>query len=433
MITTSSILAISVFTGVILILVLILNFAESKLLPQGDVNIKINGDDEKTIKARPGSTLLSALAGENIFLPSACGGGGTCVQCKCQVLEGGGEILPTEEPHFTRKEISDGWRLGCQVKVKQDMKIEVPEEVFGIKKWQAKVKSNYNVASFIKEFVIEIPEEMNYKAGGYIQIEIPECDINYQDIDITSHPEEHPDDPQKFKHEWDNFNLWPLNMKNNETVERAYSMASYPAEGKEIMLNVRIATPPWDAKKNDWMSVNPGIASSYIFSKKPGDTVTISGPYGEFFINDSDAEMLYVGGGAGMAPMRSHLYELFRTIKTGRKVTFWYGGRSKRELFYVDHFRALEKDFPNFKFYIALSEPLEEDNWKVKDSLEGDGDGFVGFIHQVVIDNYLSMHDSPEDIEVYFCGPPLMNQAVDKMAEDFGVPPENVRFDDFGG
>ena len=414
-----------------LLLVTMLLVAKEKLLPSGPVKLVING--EKDVEVSSGDTLLTTLGNNKIFLPSACGGGGTCVQCKCQVLEGGGEILPTEEPHFTRKEISDGWRLGCQVKVKQDMKIEVPEEVFGIKKWQAKVKSNYNVASFIKEFVIEIPEEMDYKAGGYIQIEIPECDINYQDIDITSHPQEHPDDPQKFKHEWDNFNLWPLNMKNDETVERAYSMASYPAEGKEIMLNVRIATPPWDAKKNDWMSVNPGIASSYIFSKKPGDTVTISGPYGEFFINDSDAEMLYVGGGAGMAPMRSHLYELFRTIKTGRKVTFWYGGRSKRELFYVDHFRALEKDFPNFKFYIALSEPLEEDNWKVKDSLEGDGDGFVGFIHQVVIDNYLSNHDSPEDIEVYFCGPPLMNQAVDKMAEDFGVPPENVRFDDFGG
>ena len=414
-----------------LLLVTMLLVAKEKLLPSGPVKLIING--EKDVEVSSGDTLLTTLGNNKIFLPSACGGGGTCVQCRCQVLEGGGEILPTEEPHFTRKEISDGWRLGCQVKVKQDMKIEVPEEVFGIKKWQAKVKSNYNVASFIKEFVIEIPEEMDYKAGGYIQIEIPECDINYEDIDITSHPEEHPDDPQKFKHEWDNFNLWPLNMKNNETVERAYSMASYPAEGREIMLNVRIATPPWDSKKNDWMSVNPGIASSYIFSKKPGDTVTISGPYGEFFINDSDAEMLYVGGGAGMAPMRSHLYELFRTIKTGRKVTFWYGGRSKRELFYVEHFRALEKDFPNFKFYIALSEPLEEDNWKVKDSLEGDGDGFVGFIHQVVIDNYLSKHDSPEDIEVYFCGPPLMNQAVDKMAEDFGVPPENVRFDDFGG
>ena len=232
--------------------------------------------------------------------------------------------------------------------------------------------------------------------------------------------------------EWDNFGLWDLKMKNDEDVERAYSMASYPAEGREIMLNVRIATPPWDRNKNTWMDVNPGIASTYVFSKKPGDTVTISGPYGDFFINESDAEMLYVGGGAGMAPMRSHLYHLFRTIKSGRKVNFWYGGRSKRELFYVDHFRALEKDYPNFKFYIALSEPLEEDNWKVKDGLDGEGDGFVGFIHQAVIDNYLSHHESPEDIEVYYCGPPLMNKAVDKMALDFGVPPENIRFDDFG-
>ena len=420
-----------IFIFIIYVLVAMLLGVKSKLLPSGPVKILIN--DEKEIEVSSGSTLLTTLGNNKVFLPSACGGGGTCVQCKCQVVEGGGEILPTEEPHFTRKEISDGWRLGCQVKVKQDMKIEVPEEVFGIKKWEAKVKSNYNVASFIKEFVIEIPEEMNYKAGGYIQIEIPECDINYKEMDITSHPDEHPDNPQKFKLEWDKFNLWPLNMKNNETVERAYSMASYPAEGKQVMLNVRIATPPWDGKKNDWMTVNPGIASSYIFSKKPGDTVTISGPYGEFFINESDAEMLYVGGGAGMAPMRSHLYELFRTIETGRKVTFWYGGRSKRELFYVDHFRALEKDYPNFKFYIALSEPLEEDNWKVKDSLDSEGDGFTGFIHQVVIDNYLSNHESPEDIEVYFCGPPLMNIAVAKMAEDFGVPPENVRFDDFGG
>ena len=414
-----------------LLLVTMLLFAKARLLPSGPVKLIING--EKNVEVNSGDTLLTTLGNNKIFLPSACGGGGTCVQCKCQVVEGGGEILPTEEPHFTRKEISEGWRLGCQVKVKQDMKIEVPEEVFGIKKWEAKVKSNYNVASFIKEFVIEIPQEMNYKAGGYIQIEIPECDINYKEMDITSHPDEHPDNPQKFKLEWDKFNLWPLNMKNNETVERAYSMASYPAEGKQVMLNVRIATPPWDGKKNNWMTVNPGIASSYIFSKKPGDTVTISGPYGEFFINESDAEMLYVGGGAGMAPMRSHLYELFRTIETGRKVTFWYGGRSKRELFYVDHFRALEKDYPNFKFYIALSEPLEEDNWKVKDSLDSEGDGFTGFIHQVVIDNYLSNHESPEDIEVYFCGPPLMNIAVAKMAEDFGVPPENVRFDDFGG
>ena len=274
---------------------------------------------------------------------------------------------------------------------------------------------------------------MNYKAGGYIQIEIPECEINYKDMDISAHPDEHPEDENKFKLEWDKFNLWSLKMKNEEVVERAYSMASYPAEGKEVMLNVRIATPPWDKNKNDWMDLNPGIASSYIFSKKPGDKVTISGPFGEFFINHSESEMLYVGGGAGMAPMRSHLYQLFRTLKTGRKVTFWYGGRSKRELFYLDHFRALEKDFPNFKFYVALSEPLEEDNWKVKKDLDSEGDGFLGFIHQCVIDFYLSTHDSPEDIEVYFCGPPMMNQAVEKMADDFGIPPENIRFDDFGG
>ena len=414
-----------------LLLVTMLLFAKAKLLPSGPVKLIING--EKDVEVNSGDTLLTTLGNNKIFLPSACGGGGTCVQCRCQVVEGGGEILPTEEPHFTRKEISEGWRLGCQVKVKQDMKIQVPEEVFGIKKWEAKVKSNYNVASFIKEFVIEIPEEMDYKAGGYIQIEIPECDINYNEMDITSHPKEHPDDPQKFKLEWDKFNLWPLNMKNNETVERAYSMASYPAEGKEVMLNVRIATPPWDGKKNDWMTVNPGIASSYIFSKKPGDTVTISGPYGEFFINDSDAEMLYVGGGAGMAPMRSHLYHLFKTLKTGRKVTYWYGGRSKRELFYIDHFKSLERDFPNFKFYMALSEPMEEDNWKVKDGIEGDGDGFTGFIHNCVIENYLDLHESPEDIELYFCGPPLMNKAVQKMGEDYGIPDENIRFDDFGG
>jgi Na+-transporting NADH:ubiquinone oxidoreductase subunit F len=314
------------------------------------------------------------------------------------------------------------------------MVIKVSEEVFGIKKWEAKVVRNWNVASFIKEFVVEIPEEMGYKAGGYIQIEIPRCDIDYKDMDISAHPDEHPKDAQKFKLEWDKFNLWNLNMKNSETVERAYSMASYPAEGKEIMLNVRIATPPWDRNKNDWMTINPGIASSYIFSKKAGDKVIISGPYGEFFINESDSEMLYVGGGAGMAPMRSHLYHLFRTLKTGRTVTFWYGGRSKRELFYVDHFKALEKDFDNFKFYIALSEPLEEDNWKEKKSLnDKDGDGFTGFVHQVVVDNYLNNHEAPEDIEVYFCGPPLMNQAVEKMADDFGIPPENVRFDDFGG
>ncbi|MDN6327181.1 MAG: NADH:ubiquinone reductase (Na(+)-transporting) subunit F [Alkalibacterium sp.] len=380
-----------------------------------------------------GSTLLSTLGDNKLFLPSACGGGGTCVQCKCIVEDGGGAILPTEEPHFTRKEIAEGWRLGCQVKVKEDMKIQIPEEVFGIKKWEATVVSNYNVASFIKEFVVEIPEDMDYKAGGYIQIEVPKCTVDFKDMDITAHPEEHPDDPQKFKQEWDNFKLWPLTMKNTETVERAYSMASYPAEGRRVMLNVRIATPPFDRSKGDWMSVNPGVASSYIFNLKEGDKCIISGPYGEFFINESEAEMLYVGGGAGMAPMRSHLYHLFRTLKTGRKVSYWYGGRSKRELFYLEHFRALERDFPNFKFHLALSEPMEEDNWKEKKNIDDEGDGFVGFIHQCVIDNYLNHHEEPEEIELYFCGPPLMNQAVQKMGEDFGIPDENIRFDDFGG
>mgnify|MGYP001402075604 FL=1 len=428
---TLVLVSIIVFLGIILLLVSMLLGVKAKLLPSGPVALKINGQDD--FKVSSGATLLNTLGNNKIFLPSACGGGGTCIQCRCQVISGGGEILPTEKPHFSRKEIADGWRLGCQVKVKEDMVIEVPEEIFGIKKWEATVVRNWNVASFIKEFVVELPEEMDYKAGGYIQIEIPKCEVKYSDIDISAHPDEHPNEKDKFKLEWDKFQLWPLVMKNQESVERAYSMASFPAEGKEVMLNVRIATPPWDRNKNNWMDVNPGIASSYIFSKKPGDKVTISGPFGEFFINHSDSEMLYVGGGAGMAPMRSHLYELFKTIKTGRNVTFWYGGRSKRELFYLDHFRALEKDYSNFKFYVALSEPLEEDNWKIKETLDSDGDGFKGFVHQVVIDQYLSKHEEPEEIEVYFCGPPLMNQAVEKMAEDFGIPPENVRYDDFGG
>ncbi|RKS43437.1 Na+-transporting NADH:ubiquinone oxidoreductase subunit F [Gillisia mitskevichiae] len=428
---TVIIASVIVFLVLILLLVSILLGAKAKLVPSGPVTISVNG--EKDLQVGSGGTLLSTLGENKLFLPSACGGGGTCIQCKCIVTDGGGTILPTEEPHFTRKEIAQGWRLGCQVKVKEDMKIQIPEEVFGIKKWEATVVRNYNVASFIKEFVVEIPEVMDYKAGGYIQIEIPQCEVKFEDMDITAHPDEHPGEPDKFKDEWDKFKLWPLQMKNTETVERAYSMASYPAEGREIMLNVRVATPPFDRAKNGWMDVNPGIASSYIFSRKEGDKVVISGPYGEFFINESDSEMLYVGGGAGMAPMRSHLYHLFRTLQTGRKVSYWYGGRSKRELFYTEHFRALERDFPNFKFYLALSEPMEEDNWKVKDGIEGEGDGFVGFIHQVVIDNYLQYHDTPEDIEYYFCGPPLMNKAVEKMTEDLGVPPENVRFDDFGG
>ena len=420
------------FLLVTLVLVALLLVVKQKLSPSGPVKILING--EREIEVASGSTLLTTLSSNKIFLPSACGGGGTCIQCECHVLSGGGEALPTEIPHFSRKELAHGARLSCQVKVKQDMEITIPEEVFGIKKWEATVVSNYNVATFIKEFVVEIPEDMNYKAGGYIQIEIPECEIKYADMDVSAHPEDHPGEPDKFKADWEKFGLWPLVMKNEELVERAYSMASYPAEGRKIMLNVRVATPPFDRAKGGWMDVNPGIASSYIFNQKIGDKVTISGPYGEFFINESDSEMLYVGGGAGMAPMRSHLYELFRTLKTGRKVTYWYGGRSKAELFYIHYFRALEKDFPNFKFYLALSEPMEQDNWKVKTDINDEaGDGFVGFIHNCVIDNYLNHHESPEDIELYFCGPPLMNQAVQKMGEDFGIPDEHIRFDDFGG
>jgi len=416
----------------ILILVTILLVAKAKLLPSGKVKLLING--QKEIEVETGNTLLTTLSNEKIFLPSACGGGGTCLQCECHVLSGGGEALPTEVPNFTRKELAAGARLGCQVKVREDMEITIPEEIFGIKKFEATVVSNYNVASFIKEFVVELPEDMDYKAGGYIQIEIPKTEVNYKDIDITAHPKEHPGDPEKFKLEWDKFDLWPLAMKNGDNVERAYSMASYPAEGRNVMLNVRIATPPWDRAKNGWMSVNPGVASSYIFSRKPGDKVIVSGPYGDFFINDSDAEMLYVGGGAGMAPMRSHLYHLFKTLQTGRKVTYWYGGRSKRELFYVEHFRELEREFPNFRFFIVLSEPAKEDNWTVmKDVDDKNGDGFLGFVHQAVIDEYLSKHDAPEDLELYFCGPPMMNNAVQKMGEDFGMPDENIRFDDFGG
>ncbi|WP_159022708.1 NADH:ubiquinone reductase (Na(+)-transporting) subunit F [Formosa sp. L2A11] len=431
--TTGTIIATVVaFLVITLLLVSLLLFVKQKLSPSGPVKIKING--EREIEVSSGGSLLSTLGAQKIFLPSACGGGGTCIQCECHVLSGGGEALPTETPHFTRKELKEGTRLACQVKVKQDMEITIPEEVFGIKKWEATVVSNYNVATFIKEFVVEIPEDMDYKAGGYIQIEIPECEVKYSEMDVSAHPQDHPEDPDKFKADWEKFGLWPLVMKNNELVERAYSMASYPAEGRKIMLNVRVATPPFDRAKGGWMDVNPGVASSYIFNQKIGDKVTISGPYGEFFINDSEAEMLYVGGGAGMAPMRSHLYHLFRTLKTNRKVTYWYGGRSKAELFYIHYFRALEKDFPNFKFFIALSDPTEADKWKVKKDVNDlEGDGFTGFIHQVVIDQYLSKHETPEDLELYFCGPPLMNNAVKKMGEDFGMPDENIRFDDFGG
>jgi Na+-transporting NADH:ubiquinone oxidoreductase subunit F len=427
------IISVAVFLIVIFLLVAVLLFAKAKLTNTGPVKIVIN--DEKEITVPAGGTLLSTLSAEKIFLPSACGGGGTCAMCKCQVLEGGGDILPTEKGYFTRKQIQDHWRLGCQVKVRTNMRIRVPEEVFGIKKWECEVVSNYNVASFIKEFVVKLPEGevLHFQPGGYIQIDVPPCEVDFKDIDIRPHPDD-PAGPDKFKPEWDKFNLWSLKMKNTEPVFRAYSMANHPAEGNIIMLNIRIATPPWDKANNRWMNVNPGICSSYVFSRKPGDKVTISGPYGEFFIKDTDKEMIYIGGGAGMAPLRSHIFHLFHTLKTKRKVSYWYGGRSKRELFYVEHFRKIEKEFPNFKFYVVLSEPLPEDNWKVKKSLDDpEGDGFVGFVHQALIDNYLSKHPEPEEVEYYFCGPPMMNAAVLKMLDDFGVPKENISFDDFGG
>ena len=426
-------ITVIVFTAIILLLVSLLLFVKAKISPAGKIKITINGDH--VIEVDGGGTLLSTLGSNGIFLPSACGGGGTCIQCICQVNSGGGSILPTEEPHFSRKEIADNYRLGCQVKVKENMEIHVHEEIMGIKEWEAKVVSNYNVATYIKEFIVDIPEDMDYKAGGYIQIKIPACEVKFSDMDVTAHPQDHPGEPTKFEKDWAEgpFAMRHLVMKNDEEVVRAYSMASYPAEGRKIMLNVRVAAPPFDRKTGTWMNVNPGVASSYIFNLKEGDPAVISGPYGEFFINESDAEMLYVGGGAGMAPMRSHLYELFKTIKTGRKVSYWYGGRSRAELFYIHYFRDLEKDFPNFKFYMVLSDAFPEDNWKVMKDINDEGDGFVVFVHNAVIDQYLSKHDSPEDIEFYFCGPPMMNQAVIKMCDDWGVPKENVRFDDFGG
>ena len=423
--------AVVFFLLVILTLVSVLLFAKSKLLPSGEVTLTINGSENITIN--PGGTILGTLGDNKIFLPSACGGGGTCAMCKCQVNSGGGEILPTEKPYFTRKEIQENWRLGCQVKIKNDMDINIPEEIFGIKKWECEVVSNYSVASFIKEFVVKLPEgeNLDFKAGGYIQIDVPETEVAYKEMEISPIPND-PAGPEKFKGEWDKFGLWDLNMKNDEPLFRAYSMANHPAEGNIVMLNIRIATPPWDRAKNKWMDVNPGVCSSYVYSLKPGDKVTISGPYGEFFIKETENEMVYIGGGAGMAPMRSHLFHLFHTLKTQRKVTFFYGGRSKRELFYLEDFRAIEKEFPNFRVHVALSEPLPEDNWKEKKSIDDEGDGFVGFIHETVIEHHFKSHEAPEDIEVYFCGPPLMNQAVLKMCDDWGIPEENVDFDDFG-
>ncbi len=433
----SSVIITSVvaFSAVILLLVLILLYAQSKLVQSGDVKIIVNGDEKNPIITSAGSTLLSTLSGQKVFLPSACGGGGNCAMCKCTVKEGGGDVLPTEVGHLSRAEQKEGVRLSCQVKVKSDMRIEIPEEIFGIKKWECEVVSNYNVASFIKEFVVRLPEgeHLEFEAGGYIQVDVPPVVCDFKTINIEPHPND-PAGPDKFKGDWDKFQLWDLKMVNEEEIFRAYSMANHPAEGNIIMLNIRIATPPWDRANNKWMDVNPGICSSYVFTRKPGDKVTISGPYGEFFIKPTNAEMLYIGGGAGMAPMRSHLFHLFHTLKTGRKVSYWYGGRSKRELFYLADFQKIEKEFPNFQFHLVLSEPLPEDNWVTKkDVNDKEGDGFLGFVHQAVIDQYLSKHDSPEDIEFYFCGPPMMNAAVIKMCDDWGVPPENVAFDDFGG
>ncbi|HUX54143.1 MAG TPA: NADH:ubiquinone reductase (Na(+)-transporting) subunit F [Williamwhitmania sp.] len=404
-----------VFFLVTLVLVSVLLYAKKKLTPSGKVKVTIN--EEKVLEVDSGSSILSTLAGNGIFLPSACGGGGTCGMCKCQVEEGGGSILPTETGFFTRKQQQNSWRLGCQVKIREDIKIRVPEEVMGIKKWECEVISNKNVATFIKEFVVRLPagEHLKFKSGGYIQIDVPKYDLIDYSKDIFVEPEFHED--------WDKLKIWDLKAKNTEETFRAYSMANSPAEGDIVMLNIRIATPPWDRAKGTFMNVNPGICSSFIFSRKPGDKVTISGPYGEFFIKDTESEIMFIGGGAGMAPMRSHIFHLFKTAQTGRKTTFWYGARSQREIFYEDEFRAIEKAFPNFTFNIALSEPKKEDNWK----------GKTGFIHQVIYDNYLSKHETPEDIEYYLCGPPMMNDAVQKMLYNLGVPDEMVAYDDFGG
>ena len=410
MLKLTVIASIVVVSLTVLILVVLIGIAEKKLLPQGDAKILINGNDEKSPTVKPGSSLLSSLASHNVFIPSACGGGGTCSQCKCQVLSGGGDILPTEVSHFSRSEIKDNYRLACQVKVKGDMEVKIPDEIFSIKKWECTVKSNDNVATFIKELVLELPdgEILDFESGGYIQIDVPEYELKYSEFDIEN----------QYREDWDKFKMWDLIAKNDNPEEfRAYSMANHPAEGNIVMLNVRIAHPPpqqWDAP--------PGIASSYIFNLKPEDKVTISGPYGEFFIKDTNREMVYVGGGAGMAPLRSHLFHLFHTLKTGRKVSYWYGARSKREMFYDDHFKAIEDKFSNFSYHVALSDPMDEDNWT----------GYKGFIHQVVLDNYLTNHEDPTEIEYYMCGPPMMNKAVMGMLDDLGVEDEMIDFDDFG-
>jgi len=404
----------TIFLLITILLVVMLVVAKSKLTQTGAVKITINSEKELEVSA--GSSLLTTLSNAKLFLPSACGGGGTCGMCRCQITDGGGSILSTETGFFTRKQIAQNWRLGCQVKVRGDLKIEIPKEVLGIKKWECEVVSNHNVATFIKELVVKLPEgeHLNFKSGGYVQIDVPKIEVDYsKDIEVEN----------EYRDEWDKFKMWNLKMINKEETFRAYSMANHPAEGNIIILNIRIATPPFDYKTNGFIKVNPGVCSSFIFSLKPGDKVMISGPYGEFHIKPTNREMMFIGGGAGMAPMRSHIFDQFNTQKTTRKATFWYGARSKREIFYEEHFEEIEKHFPNFKFTIALSEPKPEDNWT----------GKVGFIHKVIFDEYLSKQEAPEDIEYYLCGPPAMNDAIQKMLYDLGVPAEMIAFDDFGG
>ena len=403
--------SIIVFLIVILLLVSVLIIARDKLSPRGEVLLQIN---DRQVTVSPGSNLLSTLSGNEIYLPSACGGGGTCGMCKCQITTGGGSILPTETGFFTRREQHDHWRLGCQVKVREDLVIKVPEAVLGIKKWECEVVSNRNVATFIKEFIVRLPdgESLDFLPGGYVQIDVPGYITSFKDFEIED----------QFREDWDNYKMWDLGIKNSSETYRAYSMANYPAEKNLIKLNIRIATPPWDNVKKQFMHVPPGVCSTFLFSRKPGDKVLISGPYGEFHIKNTNAEMVYIGGGAGMAPLRSHIFHMFNTLKTGRKVSYWYGARSLREIFYQEEFEEIQKKFKNFTFNIALSEPLSEDKWT----------GYTGFIHKVLLDNYLSKHEEPEDIEYYFCGPPVMNAAVIKMLDDLGVPKENIAFDDFG-
>lgn len=402
-------MGVGMFTGIVLLLVGVILAARSVLVASGDVTILINDDPEKSLTTSAGGKLLGTLAKDRIFVPSACGGQGTCAQCKLTVLEGGGDILPTERDFMTRREIREGMRLSCQVPVKRDMKIRIPPEVFEVKEWVCTVRSNRNVASFIKELVLELPpgENVDFRAGGYIQTECPPHRLSYKDFDI---------DP-KYHSEWDHYGVWRYESVVGDTAVRAYSMANYPEEKGIVMLNVRVATPPNDAPK-----APPGIMSSYLFNLKPGDHVTISGPYGEFFVKDTDAEMIYIGGGAGMAPLRSHIFDLLKRLKSKRKISYWYGARSLREVFYAEEFDKLQQDNPNFTWHLALSEPLPEDNWH----------GLTGFIHQVLYDNYLKDHSAPEDCEYYFCGPPLMNKAVLKLLDDLGVEEENIAFDEFG-